>query len=132
MVNRQHDLVIKKLNEQKRLAGLVSERFPRVSSIIINMKYYRKISDKAFLERTLNFYPTSFAYFFMTCLKKKCHNGCFNLKPMITRLVKNQKKSMKGSMICHCKNGSYVSGELGVAYEISIAYGRLTRKSRTL
>ena len=61
------------LNKQRRLeAGLVSERFPDVSGMVIHMTYYHKGVNPVLMVRIINFFPSGYAYFNMDCLIKDC------------------------------------------------------------
>jgi hypothetical protein len=128
MANKQDYLVRKEANKQKKLsAGVISKRYPKVSGIVLHMQYYQKASDKVYMVRTVNFTPSSYAYFKMDCLTKDCLNGGFELTPVIKDLIKKQKKSGKGSLVCKGKNESRVKGHVSISYEISIEYSRRTR-----
>jgi len=126
MFERQKDLQFKNLNEKKRLAaGLVSHCFPVVSHIAIQMQYVREISNQTFLKRTVNFFPTSHAYFDMRCLTKHSCDRGFKLTSMVYDMVNCHKKSENGNMVCHCKNGPYAPNCISLAYDISINYNKL-------
>lgn len=122
MISRKHHLFKKKLFEQKKHAGLVSEHFPTVTNIVINMKYYWELSNRLFLKRTVSFYPSSCAYFFINCLTKNCDGKCFKFKPVINTLIKNHKDFGGGNMFCRCKNNSIASDYVSIAYKINIKY----------
>jgi hypothetical protein len=124
MANKQNYLQKKELNRQKRLAErLISERYPKVSSIIIHMQYNHKVH----MIRTVNFFPSSHAYFFMDCLIKDCSNGGFEFAPMIAGMIKKRKKSGNGKCACKGKNSSNVKCDVSIAYEISIKYSRRSK-----
>ncbi len=128
MLNRQDYLANKEIQEQKKLAaGLVSDRFPRVSSIVVKMTYHQKSSNQVLMVRTVNFSPTSYAYFNLNCLTKKCIHGGFEFTSVITNLIKNRKKSEKGKMVCSGKNDSLASDHARISYEISIIYNKKSK-----
>ena len=106
-------------------AGLVADRFPKVSGIVINMTYYHNADNPVLMERTVNIFPNSHAYFNMDCMIKGCENGGFNLKPVITKQIKERKKSVKGTLACKGKSASRISSEHAkISYEINIKYAK--------
>lgn len=123
MAHRQDYIARMELVKKNRTnAGLVSERFPKVSSIVINMTYYQKVANPILMERTINILPASYAYFNMECMIKDCVNGGFDLNPVISDLIKNRKKSGKGKLVCKGKIDSGSSEHASVSYEINIQY----------
>ena len=125
MANK-HDYLIKKeqVKQNKIAAGLLSEIFPKVSGIMIHMVYFQKSSDKIFLDRSINFFPTSHAYFNMECFSKECSNGGFELTQMIKKLVKARKKTAKGKLVCKGSNDSNIKDHITMSYDINIKYKR--------
>ena len=105
-------------------AGLVSDRFPGVSSIVLHMTYFQKTSDPVLMKRTLNFFPTHYACFHIECMREECTNGGFDLAPVVASLVKNQKKATVGKLVCNGKSDSLRLGHASIAYEISIQYAK--------
>lgn len=125
MTNTRNYLAKKEQKKEERIAaGLVSERFPDVSGIVIYMTYYRGVSDQVLMLRTVKFYPSSYAFFNMECMTKGCVNGGFDLTLMIVNLVKNHKKSGKGKMVCNGTNDKLAPHHSSVSYEINIQYGK--------
>ncbi len=115
----------KELNKQKKLdAGLVSSLFPKVLNIAVLITYYKKLSNSVLMVRTVNFFPTSYAYFYMDCIMKECVNGGFELTQVIKNLIKKHKKSGKGKMVCNGKNDALASGHTSIDYEINIKYNK--------
>jgi hypothetical protein len=104
-------------------AGLVSERYSGVSSIVLHMTYYqRSLLDPILMKRTLSFLPANYAYFHMKCMKEECNNGGFDLAPVVAGLVKIRKKSIKGKIFCH---GTHETrGHASISYEINIQYNK--------
>jgi hypothetical protein len=96
--------------------GLISERFPEVSKIVIRMIYSEK-NNKVSMIRTVYFPPTDYAYFNMECLTKKCVDGGFDLSSEIAHLVENHMAFGKGKMFCSTKHCPAT-----VNYEINIYY----------
>ena len=125
MRKKQDSLARKELDKQKKLdAGLVSDRFPNILNIVILTTYYKKLSDSVLMIRTVNFFPTSYAYFHMGCIVKECISGGFELTSVITKLIKNHKKSGKGKMLCNSRNDALAAGHTSISYEISIKYNK--------
>ena len=111
------------MNRQNRLAaGLVSERFPKISSIVLNMTYYQKGINPVLMVRTINVFPASYAYFNMDCMIRDCIGGGFDLTPIITRMVKSLKKIAKGNLVCKGKNAALAPDHASIAYEIIVTY----------
>jgi hypothetical protein len=129
MLNRQNHLANKELQKQKKIdAGLVSERFPKVSSICIHMTHFHKASTQVLMLRTVNFSPTNYAYFNLKCLTKGCDNGGFEFSPVITRMIKKRETTTKGKLTCSGKTDSLSSNHAKINYEIGIKYSN--KKSR--
>jgi hypothetical protein len=105
-------------------AGLVSERYPEVSSIVFHMTYFQKTSDPVLMKRTVNFVRNNYASFHMECMREECTNGGFNLAPVVAALVKNRKKTVKGKLVCCGKNRALGHGHASIAYEVSIQYNK--------
>lgn len=103
-------------------AGLVSERFPGVSSIALRLTYYQKTVTPVLMERTLNFCPSSYALLHMNCLRDGCAEGGFDLAPVINGLVKNRKTSGAGRIACHGARHSLGPGHAVLAYHVNIEY----------
>ena len=126
MANKQHHSVKAELIKQNKLAaGLVSERFPKVNSIVINMTYYQKGVNPVLMVRTINVLPTTYAYFNMECMIRDCVDGGFDLAPIITRMVKGLKKTVKGKLVCKGKSDGLEGLEAdhaSIVYDITIRY----------
>lgn len=105
-------------------AGLVSERFPGVSSIVFRMTYYQSTIDPVLMNRTINFLPANYACFHMECMQGECTNGGFDLAPVVAGLIKTRKKSVKGNIFCHGKNETIRIGHARIAYEVNIQYNK--------
>ena len=125
MANK-HDYLIKKeqCKQKKIAAGFLSEIFPKVSGIMINMVYYQKSSEKIFLDRSINFFPSSYAYFSMECFTKECNNGGFELTPIIKKMVKARKKTSKGKLVCKGTNDAKIKDHMTMSFDINIKYKR--------
>jgi len=136
MAHKQNYLEKVELNKQRRLeTGLISECFPEVSFIIIQMTYYLKGITEASMVRTVNFWPSRHAYFNMDCMTKDCVNGGFDLTPVITLMIKKHEKLGKGNLSCKGKINNHTSQHSRVSYKIAIQYssdsrGTLIKKRR--
>jgi hypothetical protein len=108
-------------------AGLVAERLPGVSRIVLQMTYYQRTADPVLMKRTVNFFPSDYACFRMDCMRAECMNGGFDLTPVVAGLVKNHKKSVKGKIVCNGKGETLRLGHASIAYEVSIQYDKQTK-----
>ena len=123
MAHKQSYVESMQLKKQRRLeAGLVSERFPEVSDMVIHMTYYQKGVIPVQMVRIVNVFTTSYAYFNMECMIKGCIDGGFDLTSEITDMIKNRKKSKKGKLICSGKSDTLPPDHASIAYEITIKY----------
>jgi hypothetical protein len=129
MAHRQDYIKKMELKKQAKLsAGIMSNRFPKVSGMVINMTYFHKAENPVLMERTVNFYPSSAAYFNMECMIKGCEEGGFDLTRVVRKQIKENKKLLKGKMICKGKNGEVSSEHSSIAYEINVKYSRKRSK----
>ncbi len=100
-------------------AGLISEQFPEVAQIVINMMYNQKGIKKS-LSRTVNFFPSSYAFFRVDCLSKDCLDGGFDLSPLITTMIGKRREAAKGEL--GCEGNSPSADHSAIVYEVSIRY----------
>jgi len=125
MPHKQNYVERMELSKQQRLAsGLVSERFPEVAGMVIQMTYYHKAANPVLMVRTINVSPSGYAYFNMDCMIKDCFDGGFDLTSVITDMIRRRKKTGKGKLICN-GNGKDItlsSDHASIAYEIKIQY----------
>ena len=103
-------------------AGLVSERFPEVSSIVFHMTYYQRAMDQILMKRTLSFFPTNYACFHLDCVRDECTRGGFDLSPVVDSLVKNHKRTTKGNIACRGKSEALRFGHASISYEVNVEY----------
>jgi len=123
MANRQNYAVIKEMKRQTNLAaGLVSDRFPSVSDIVINMTYFQRGERPVLMVRTVNIVPTSYALFKMDCMIRGCDGGGFDLTSVVTDMVKTNKKVKKGAIDCHGNIDAQASDHASIEYETVIKY----------
>ena len=107
--------------ERKRqmlAAGLVSERFPDIASIVVTMNYSR--GSFAAVLRTLNFYPGSPAFFRISCLGEGCEDGGLDLTYVLHRMIRAREKSAKGELSCDNRDAAIVHPR--VEYQVAITY----------
>jgi hypothetical protein len=130
MVNRHKYAAKMDQKKQNRLlAGVVQDRFPEVAGIVINMTYYQQGANPILMERTVNIFPSSDAYFKMDCMIKGCDGGGFDLTPVIAGMAKTRKHVKKGALVCN-GNTDVASDHASVDYEIVIQYKkRLDKRS---
>jgi hypothetical protein len=125
---RQNHAAKMEQRKQDRLdAGLVSDRFPEVLGMVLNMTYYRKVASPVLMVRTVNVFPDSYAYFHMECMIDGCVNGGFDLTSAISQMVRNRKSSAKGMLSCGGEANLAGSDHASVSYEISIQYRKLSK-----
>ncbi len=110
--------------QQKADAGLMSARYPDVASVIIFMNYYQRSTGPAIMQRTVNFFPGSAAYFHMECMKQDCIDGGFDLEPIITTIAKGRLGSGNGELVCP---GNDSSCHARIDYKITIQYNDTSR-----
>lgn len=109
----------KRMNEA---AGLVSDRFPSVAGMVITMTYYQGSVKSPLMTRTVNIYPSSYANFKMTCMKKGCTDGGFELGAVVEKMVKTQTKISKGSLLCSGNTDTLSNGHARIEYKAVIKY----------
>lgn len=126
-IRRNHFEKVEMVRKDRLAAGLIRERFPKVSGIVVQMTYYQKRPGSVLMERTVNFYPSGYAYFHMRCMDRECENGGFDLSPVISGLVKNHKRNGKGFLSCHGAE----EGHASISYRIDIRYSNKKSPART-
>ena len=125
MAQRQSYIAKMDLKKQQRVAaGLLSERFPQVSGIVINMTYFRKGTNPVLMQRTVNVFPTAYAYFNMDCMISGCVGGGFDLTPVIKEMISKHKKVKKGNLVCCGKNGDLASDHANIDYLVTIEFNK--------
>jgi hypothetical protein len=125
MVHRQNSIESIEINRQRKIAaGLVSECFPEVSDIVIRMTYYQKAINPVMMVRTINFWPSQYAYFKIDCMVKGCMEGGFDLTSVIAKMIKGRRKSEKGKLTCKGKSDVLDPGHASIDYQITIKYNK--------
>jgi len=130
MAQRQNYAVkMDQLKQKKIAAGLVSDRFPEVSGMVIQMTYFRKGLNPVLMLRTVNVFPTAYAYFNMDCMISGCIDGGFDLSPIIKEMVKKHTKLRKGTLVCCGKNADLASDHAHIDYEVTITFNKKALKT---
>lgn len=125
MAQRQNYAVkLDQLKQKKIAAGLVSERFPEVSGMVIHMTYFRKGLNPVLMLRTVNVFPTAYAYFNMDCMISGCIDGGFDLSPVIREMVKKHTRLKKGTLVCNGENVDLASDHARIDYEVTITFNK--------
>ncbi len=125
MVNRSKHMAKMDLKKESMLvSGLVSERYPGVSGIVIHMTYCKKAAEQILLARTVNFFPSSYAFFNLGCMIKDCLQGGLDFTSIIANLVKKHKKSGSGNIVCNGEKDALAPDHGTISYEISIEYNK--------
>ncbi len=107
--------------QQKSEAGRLSEVYPKVTKIVINMRYAQTgVLDP--LSRIINFYPDSSARFTVTCLCSDCIEGVFDFTKIIRSMVRTRKTVSKGAISCESCSSPECSD---VAYSVNIKYSQM-------
>ena len=107
--------------ERKRqtlAAGLMSDHFPDVTSIVVTMNYGRGTHSAVI--RTLNFYPGSSAFFRISCLSEGCSQGSLDLTHSLRRMIGDRQTSAKGELSCDNRDAAIVHPR--VEYQVAITY----------
>lgn len=99
-------------------AGLVADRFPGVSSIVVTMNYSRGTFSA--VHRTMNFYPGSPAFFKISSLGDGSDEGGLDLTRFIHKMIGSHAKSAKGAF--NGDRGDPATAHPVVDYEVAITY----------
>jgi hypothetical protein len=108
--------------QQKHDAGLISTRFPEVSSIVVDMKHRRSGINAILISRTLNFSSGSHAYFHVECLNRdcrECRKG-FDLEQVVAAMVRSHASSREGQL--DCDGSGLTSSHVNISYTVTIRY----------
>jgi hypothetical protein len=125
MAQRHNHAVKMDLLKQKKIAaGLVSDCFPEVSGMVIVMTYFREGLNPVLMLRTVNVFPTAYAYFNMDCMINGCTDGGFDLSPVIKEMVEKHNKLKKGTLSCKGKSADLASDHAHIDYEITIKFNK--------
>jgi len=108
--------------QQKQDAGLISKRFPGVSSIVVDMEHHRKGLSGILLLRTLTFSSDSYAYFHVECLNRDCKDCTegFSLDQVVAAMFRSHASSKKGEL--DCQGNGLTSSRVNISYNVTIHY----------
>jgi hypothetical protein len=110
-------------------AGLISQRFPEVSSIVVDMEHNRKGISAVHLLRTLKFFSDSHAYFRVECLNRDCRDCTdgFSLDQVVAAMIRNHKPSQEGKL--DCEGNGITSRSVNISYKVTIQYHDLPARA---
>jgi len=120
MTNQEKHLISIKKKEQKIESGRISDLFPDVSNITIHVTNYHGRKNPVVVKRIFQFFPDSYAYFVLECLRKKCVDGGFDFGKIITKIVKEHRSSESGEL--SCKGNSLSSDHSYILYKVAVRY----------
>ncbi len=108
--------------QQKHDAGLVSKRFPEISSIVVDMEHRRSGISPILILRTLNFSSGSHAYFHVECLNRDCKDCTegFDLEQFVAAMIRGHSSLREGRW--ECEGNSLTSGHVNISYKVTIQY----------
>lgn len=114
--------------QRRKEAGLVSARFPEVSSIVFDIKHYKQETSASRLSRTLLFWPDSSAYFHVGCLSKDCKDCTdgLDLDKDVAAMVKSHTSSREGKF--ECDGNGLTSSPMNIRYKVTISYNSTGKK----
>lgn len=119
MSRREKEEEQRERKQRKIDAALLSERYPEVSSVVVSMSYYQRNTGPVFMQRIVNFFPGSAAYFLMECMRHDCIDGGYDLDPVITTMMRGHQEAGNGELVCP---GDNPSGHARIKYTIAIHY----------
>jgi len=100
---------------QELEAGLVSERFPKVKKIRLEVRFH-DASGAQVQRRIRDLPPEAYAIFEMKC---PLDSTPFDLKPVVTRMVSDRERKKSGEIKCA---GSQTESHHVANYQIEIEY----------
>ena len=108
--------------QQKHDAGLISKRFPEISSIVVDMEHHRSGISPILMMRTLNFSSGSHAYFHVECLNRDCKDCAdgFDLDQVVAAMIRSHSSSRDGRL--DCEGNGLTSGHVNISYKVTIEY----------
>jgi hypothetical protein len=108
--------------QERQGAGLISQRFPEVSSIVVDMEHNRKGISAIHLVRTLNFSSDSHAYFRVECLNRDCKDCTdgFHLDQVVAAMIRTRASLKEGEL--NCEGNGITSRSVNISYKVTIRY----------
>jgi hypothetical protein len=122
ITNQEKHLASIKKKQNQIESGKISDRFPQVSSISIEVKNFHGKEYPIVIIRTFKFLPDDYAYFNIECLRKRCIDGGFNLNRIIAKMISIHTGSKSGELYCHGNNLS--RGHSYIYYDVNVKYKR--------
>jgi hypothetical protein len=116
--------------QERQDAGLISQRFPEVSRIVVDMEHNRKGISAIHLLRTLTFFSDSHAYFRVECLNRDCKDCTdgFHLDQIIAAMVRSRTSARAGEL--HCEGNGITSRRVNISYKVTIQYNEVPVRAR--
>lgn len=107
---------------QKHNAGLMSKRFPEISSIVVDMEHRRSGISPILILRTLIFSSGSHADFHVECLNRDCKDCAegFDLEQVVAAMIRSHSSLREGRW--DCEGNSLTSGHVNIGYKVTIRY----------
>jgi hypothetical protein len=115
--------------QEREDAGLISQRFPEVSNIVVDMQHNKKGLSAVHLLRTLNFFSDSHAYFRVECLNRDCKDCTegFHLDQVVAAMVRNHTSSKEGEL--NCEGNGITSRHVNISYKVTIQYNAFPQRA---
>jgi hypothetical protein len=114
--------------QEREDAGLISQRFPEVSRIVVDMQHNKNGLSAVHLLRTLNFFSDSHAYFRVECLNRDCKDCTegFHLDQVVAAMVRSHTSSKDGEL--HCEGNGITSRHVNISYKVTIQYNEFPQR----
>jgi hypothetical protein len=111
--------------QERQDAEFISQRFPGVSSIVVDMEHNGKGISAIHLLRTLTFSSDSHAYFRVECLNRDCKDCTegFHLDQVIAAMVRNHTSAKAGEL--NCEGNGMTSRHVNISYKVTIQYNEV-------
>ena len=106
-------------NQRRLDAGLLSRHYPEVASIVISMMYKQNGIAHP-IQRIINFFPGSYAFFNIDCLSDDCVDGGFDMSRIIHSMIRNHSELSKGEL--GCDDSGPRPDHSNIVYKVAIQY----------